>query len=107
MSLTSYVPTPKFEEYRELFREHFIMERRDGIIELRMHTLGGDVQWNFELHRAIWQAFQTAGADPENQVMILTTTGFPPGHRMGISSSLQRNVLGRRKFACSKWRAAK
>ncbi|NNL23099.1 MAG: enoyl-CoA hydratase/isomerase family protein, partial [Myxococcales bacterium] len=32
MSLTNYVPTPKFEEYKELFKEHFIMERRDGII---------------------------------------------------------------------------
>jgi enoyl-CoA hydratase/carnithine racemase len=51
------------------------MERRDGIIVLRMHTLGGDVQWNFELHRAIWQAFRTIGSDPENEVMILTTTG--------------------------------
>jgi enoyl-CoA hydratase/carnithine racemase len=75
MTLTNFVPTPKFEEYKELFKEHFEMERRDGIIELRMHTLGGDVQWNFELHRAIWQAFQTVGADPENRVMILTTTG--------------------------------
>jgi enoyl-CoA hydratase/carnithine racemase len=75
MSLTNYVPGPNFEEYKELFKEHFEMERRDGIIELRMHTLGGDVQWNFELHRAIWQAFQTVGADPENRVMILTTTG--------------------------------
>ena len=77
MSLTSYLPTPKFEEYKELFKEHFIMERRDGIIELRMHTLGGDVQWSFELHRALWQAFQTVGADPENEVMILTATGDP------------------------------
>ena len=75
MPLTHYVPTPKFEEYRKTFAEHFVMERRDGIIELRMHTLGGDVQWNFELHRAIWQAFQTVGADPENRVMILTATG--------------------------------
>ncbi|MDJ0866118.1 MAG: enoyl-CoA hydratase/isomerase family protein [Myxococcota bacterium] len=75
MPLTQYVSTPTFEEYRERFKEHFVMERRDGIIELRMHTLGGDVQWNFELHRAIWQAFQTVGADPENRVMILTTTG--------------------------------
>jgi enoyl-CoA hydratase/carnithine racemase len=75
MPLTSYVPTPKFEEYRELFKEHFEMERRDGIIVLRMHTLGGDVQWNFELHRAIWQAFRTVGSDPDNEVMILTTTG--------------------------------
>jgi enoyl-CoA hydratase/carnithine racemase len=75
MSLTNFVPTPRFEEYRELFKEHFQMERRDGIIVLRMHTLEGDVQWSFELHRAIWQAFRTVGADPENEVMILTTTG--------------------------------
>jgi hypothetical protein len=34
---------------------------------------GGDVQWNFELHRAIWQAFRTVGSDPENEVLILTT----------------------------------
>jgi enoyl-CoA hydratase/carnithine racemase len=75
MPLTNYVPTPKFDEYKKLFEEHFVMERRDGIIELRMHTLGGDVQWNFELHRALWQAFQTVGADPENRVMILNATG--------------------------------
>ena len=75
MSLTSYVLTPKFEEYKELFQEHFEMERSDGIVVLRMHTLGGDVQWNFELHRAIWQAFRTVGSDPENEVMILTTQG--------------------------------
>jgi hypothetical protein len=50
------------------------MERRDGIIGLRMHTLGGDVQWNFELHRALWQAFRSVGSEPENEVVILTTT---------------------------------
>jgi hypothetical protein len=26
MALTSWVPTPRFEEYEELFREHFEME---------------------------------------------------------------------------------
>jgi enoyl-CoA hydratase/carnithine racemase len=75
MPLTNYIPTPKFDEYKELFKEHFIMERRNGIIELRMHTLGGDTQWSFELHRALWQVFQVVGADPENEVMILTSTG--------------------------------
>jgi enoyl-CoA hydratase/carnithine racemase len=76
MPLTNFVPTPKFEEYKELFKEHFEMERSDdGVIVLRMHTLGGDVQWNFELHRAIWQAFRTVGSDTDNEVMILTTTG--------------------------------
>ena len=60
MPLTNYVPTPKFEDCKDLFKEHFVMERRDGIIELRMHTLGGDVQWNFKLHRALWQGFPLA-----------------------------------------------
>lgn len=75
MALTRYVPNPDFEEYRERFQEHFQMERRNGIILLRMHTRGGPVQWGWELHRAIGQAFRTVGSDPENEVMILTSLG--------------------------------
>ena len=75
MALTQYVSNPLFEEYRERFSEHFSMERRDGIIMLQMHTLGDDVQWSWELHRAIGQAFRTVGSDPENEVMILTSAG--------------------------------
>ncbi len=75
MARTRYVPNPGFEEYRERFAEHFQMERRDGIVLLRMHTGGGDVQWSWELHRAIGQAFRTVGSDPENEVMILTSAG--------------------------------
>lgn len=33
-----YVRRPRFEEYAEKYSEHFVMKRRDGIIELRMHT---------------------------------------------------------------------
>jgi enoyl-CoA hydratase/carnithine racemase len=75
MALTNYVPGPQFEEYQARFAEHFHMERRDGIILLQMHTLGEDVQWSWELHRAIGQAFRTIGSDPENEVMILTSAG--------------------------------
>ena len=42
MALTRYVPNPDFAEYSDRFREHFQMERRNGIILLRMHTLGND-----------------------------------------------------------------
>ena len=39
MSLTSFVPTPKFEEYRERFKEHYKLERRaDGVILVQAHT---------------------------------------------------------------------
>jgi enoyl-CoA hydratase/carnithine racemase len=75
MALTQYVPNPDFEEYSQRFREHFQMERRNGIVLLRMHTQEGPVRWSWELHRAIGQAFRTIGSDPENEVMILTSAG--------------------------------
>lgn len=77
MALTRYVENPRFEAYRERFREHFAMERRGGIVLLRMHTLGKEVRWSWELHRAIGQAFRTVGSDPENEVMILTSGARP------------------------------
>ena len=80
MALTNWLPTPKFEDYKEFFKEHFEMERReDGVLFVCMHTLGGEVQWNAQLHRAIWQLFRTIGSDPENEVLIFTAKG---GHWM-------------------------
>lgn len=74
--LSNYLPTPKFEDYKEFFKEHFEMERReDGVLFVCMHTLGGEVQWNAELHRAIWQLFRTIGSDPENEALIYTAKG--------------------------------
>jgi enoyl-CoA hydratase/carnithine racemase len=76
MALTNWLPTPKFEDYKEFFKEHFEMERReDGVLFVCMHTLGGEVQWNAQLHRAIWQLFRTIGSDPENEVLIFTAKG--------------------------------
>lgn len=76
MSLTSFVPTPKFEEYRERFKEHYKLERRaDGVILVRAHTTGGPIQLSVENHRSVGQLFKTLGADPENEIMIFTGTG--------------------------------
>jgi enoyl-CoA hydratase/carnithine racemase len=78
--LGPWLPTPKFEDYKEFFKPHFEMERRkDGVLFVCMHTAGGEVQWNAELHRAIWQLFRTIGSDPENEVLIFTSKG---GHWM-------------------------
>jgi len=78
--LGEWLPTPKFEDYKEFFKGHFEMERReDGVLYVCMHTAGGEVQWNAELHRAIWQLFRTIGSDPENEVLIFTSKG---GHWM-------------------------
>lgn len=76
MSLQNFLPTPKFEEYKELFKDHFRLERRaDGVILAQAHTLGESLQLSVENHRAVGQLFKTVGADPENEVFIFTGTG--------------------------------
>ena len=72
MSLTKFVPTPKFEEYKERFKEHYKLERRaDGVILAQGHTQGGPMQLSVENHRSLGQLLKTIGADPENEIMIL------------------------------------
>jgi enoyl-CoA hydratase/carnithine racemase len=72
MSLTQFVPSPKFEDYKE----HFKLERRsDGVLLAQAHTLDGPIQLSVENHRALGQLLKTIGADPENELLILTGTG--------------------------------
>src|ERR1035438_2685151 len=76
MSLVDFIPTPKFEEYKERFKNHYKLERRpDGVILAQAHTKGGPIQLSVENHRSVGQLFKTIGADPENEVMIFTGTG--------------------------------
>ena len=76
MSLQEFVPTPRFEEYRETFAEFFALERRaDGVLLARAHTQGGPIQLSVQNHRALGQFLRTAGADPENELLILTGSG--------------------------------
>jgi enoyl-CoA hydratase/carnithine racemase len=76
MSLTSFVKWPKYEEYKEMFKEHFIMEKRDdGVLLVRMHTKGGPQLWSMELHRAIGQMWRTVGSDSDIELVIFTGTG--------------------------------
>src|SRR5579863_6102930 len=76
MSLSPFVPTPKFEDYKERFKDHFKLERRaDGVLLAQAHTLGGSIQLSVENHRALGQLFKTIGADPENELLILTGSG--------------------------------
>jgi enoyl-CoA hydratase/carnithine racemase len=74
MGSRQFVPRPKFEEYKEKYKNFIFMERKDGVILLRMHHDGGPVLWNEAMHNALPQAFHDVGNDLENQVMILTST---------------------------------
>ncbi|MEV7085576.1 enoyl-CoA hydratase/isomerase family protein [Streptomyces sp. NPDC093085] len=76
MSLQSFVDPPKFEEYSKLFKDFFRMERTaDGVLLVEAHTLGGPIQLSVQNHRALGQMLKTVGADPENELLILTGSG--------------------------------
>ena len=76
MSLVKFVPDPKFEDYRETFKDLYKLERLDdGVILVQAHTQGGPIQLSVENHRSVAQLFKTIGADPENEVMIFSGTG--------------------------------
>ncbi|MFI6326126.1 enoyl-CoA hydratase/isomerase family protein [Nonomuraea sp. NPDC050556] len=73
--MNDYVARPRFEEYAEKYAAYFAMERRDGILELRMHSAGGPARFDFSVHNAWGQAWHDIGNDPLNEVLILTGTG--------------------------------
>src|SRR6516225_7593604 len=76
MSLQQFVPTPRFEEYSERFKDFYRMSRReDGVLLVEAHTNGGPVQLSVENHRSLGQMLKTVGADPENEILILTGSG--------------------------------
>jgi enoyl-CoA hydratase/carnithine racemase len=74
MTNTKMVPTPKLEEYEKIFAEHMSFERKNGILQVRLHTKGDPVRWSFEMHQAMAEAWATIGHDMENEVLILTST---------------------------------
>ena len=50
-------------------------ERRDGILQMRLHTNGGPLRWGADAVRDLQEAFGTVAADNENRVVILTGAG--------------------------------
>jgi len=76
MSLVGFVPSPEFDDYKERFKAHFRLTRReDGVVLAEAHTNGGPFQLSVESHKSFGQLFQTIGADTKNELMILTGTG--------------------------------
>jgi len=70
------IPTVKFDEYKDKYKNHFFLERSEsGVLMARWHTDGGSLVWSFPMHRAIHQLTTDVGQDVENEVFILTGTG--------------------------------
>ena len=55
--------------------EHVVMRREDGILELRLHTDGGPLQWGLQPHEELGHVFRAVARDKDNRVVIVTGTG--------------------------------
>lgn len=69
------VSRPQLQQYAERFQDYFAFSRRDGILEVRMHTREGPLMFTYPAHNAWGQVWQDIGNDPENEVIIITGTG--------------------------------
>lgn len=63
-----------FNDYRERFA-HIRMQRENGILELQLHTRGGDLLWSAIPDKEVGDCLREIAADPENRCVILTGTG--------------------------------
>jgi enoyl-CoA hydratase/carnithine racemase len=65
---------PEFGRYSTAY-DHVDMTRRDGILELRLHTDGGPLVWGDGPHSELGHCFSDVAGDPDNRVVIITGTG--------------------------------
>jgi len=70
-----FVSRPRFEDYREKYATYFKLERRNGILQVQMHTAGGPVMYGLPIHNAWSQLWLDIGNDPDNEVLIFSGTG--------------------------------
>jgi enoyl-CoA hydratase/carnithine racemase len=59
----------KFENYADKYKT-IRMERRNGILQMTLHTDGGPLRWGL-----LPEAFHDVGSDYDNRVVIITGTG--------------------------------
>jgi enoyl-CoA hydratase/carnithine racemase len=65
---------PRFADYESKY-PCVALERRDGILQMRLNTAGGPFRWNLQAQAELVGALADISADRENRVIILTGTG--------------------------------
>jgi enoyl-CoA hydratase/carnithine racemase len=64
----------KLADYSNRY-SHLKMERRDGILQLTLHTNSAEFKWSAIPHEELSYAFNDVAGDHENRCVILTGTG--------------------------------
>ena len=73
--LGNFVPGPSLRTYRARFARHFAVDRRDGVLTIRAHRDGQAAVWSRGLLNAWNLLLAEAGADRDNELIIITGTG--------------------------------
>ena len=67
----------RLHDYQNSYR-NILLERRDGILQMSLHTDGGPLKWaamEGSIHEQLGEAFFQIAHDRENRVVIFTGTG--------------------------------
>ena len=73
--LADYVQLPKFDEYKEWFKNFADMKREDGILQITWKTNDGPMHHSGMSHRAMSQLTRVISMDLENEIIIYTHIG--------------------------------
>jgi enoyl-CoA hydratase/carnithine racemase len=63
-----------FQQYSDRY-EHVRMTRKDGVLEVVLHTGGNSLVWGAGPHGELPWAFGDIGSDRENRIVIITGAG--------------------------------
>lgn len=63
-----------FKDYEHKY-QCIRMKRKEGILQVTLHSDGGPLRWGLLPHRELTFAFSEIGADMDNRVIIMTGTG--------------------------------
>ena len=64
----------KFDDYASRYST-IKMERRDGILQMTLHTNNAELKWGTPPHEELSYAFMDIARDHENRCVIITGTG--------------------------------
>jgi len=77
---------PHLDEYSKKY-ETIDLERRDGIVQMTLHTKGKSLVWTGQAHDELAYCFADLANDRENSVFILTGTARPGVREIDFTSS--------------------
>lgn len=70
------IPHRRYDEYAPRFKNHFLLEKEDGIVTAKWHTEGKSMLWGRGWHKGIGQLCEDIHQDGDIDVLILGGAGY-------------------------------